>query len=317
MFSWRQVTGGLVWLGLLTPLMIYGSYSLRRPIREAIAPKPIFQGITYSRQITDQPRPQVTHIFEVDLTTPGVRPFTTPGYEGAEPNRQGTNGRETLARRTSEFLQTYNLQLAVNANFFYPFGDETPWSYNPRSGEPINISGLAMSDGELVSILRINRPALCFMEQRAVIRHDGNCHNGTQNAVAGNLMFLEDSELTNWDKYSKFPDWNNKRIVIEADKPYPFTVVALDKTGTRLWLVLADGKQPLYAEGITLREIATLVKELGADRALRLDGGGSTSGAIATSKGPKVITIPVQAKVPGRERPVANHLGFFAKPLDP
>ncbi|MEM9485128.1 MAG: hypothetical protein AAGA83_15730, partial [Cyanobacteria bacterium P01_F01_bin.116] len=112
MGSRRWVTEGLIWLGLLTPLVLYGSYSLRRPEREAIAPKPIFQGITYSRRVTDQSRPQMTHIFEIDLTSPGVRPFTTPGYDGAEPNRQGLNGRETLARRTSEFLQTYNLQLA-------------------------------------------------------------------------------------------------------------------------------------------------------------------------------------------------------------
>lgn len=308
MVGWRRVTEGLIWLGLLMPLVIYGSYSLRRPGREAIAPKLIFQGITYSRRVTDQPRPQMTHIFEIDLTSPGVRPFTTPGYEGAEPNRQGINGRETLTRRTSEFLQTYNLQLAVNANFFFPFLEFTPWSFTPRSGQPVNISGLAISDGELVSILKINRPALCFLEQRAVIRHDGNCHNGTHNAVAGNLMFLDGGELS---------DVGKKRTVIEANNPYPYTVAALDKTGTRLWLVLTDGKQPLYAEGITLDEIVNLVKELGADRALRLDGGGSTTGAIATPQGPHVLTIPVQAKIPGRERPVANHLGFFANPLAP
>ncbi|MEM7797300.1 MAG: phosphodiester glycosidase family protein, partial [Cyanobacteria bacterium P01_C01_bin.118] len=178
----------------------------------------------------------------------------------------------------------------------------------PRSGQPVNISGLAISDGELVSILKINRPALCFMEQRAVIRHDGNCHNGTHNAVAGSLMFLDGGELS---------DLGKERTVTEAHNPYPYTVAALDKTGTRLWLVLADGKQPLYAEGITLDEITKLVKDLGVDSALRLDGGGSTTGAIATPQGPQLLTIPVQAKVPGRERPVANHLGFFAEPLAP
>ena len=308
MVGWRRVTEGLIWLWQLKPFMLYGSYSVRRPGREATDPTPIFQGITYSRRVTDQPRPQMTHIFEIDLTSPGIRPFTTPGYAGAEPNRQGINGRETLAQRTSEFLQTHNLQLAVNANFFFPFLEFTPWNFSPRSGQPVNISGLAISDGELVSILKINRPTLCFMQQRAVIRHDGNCHNGTHNAVAGNLMFLEDGDLS---------DWGQQRTVIEANQPYPYTVAALDKAGTRLWLVLTDGKQPLYAEGITLDEMVNLVKELGADSALRLDGGGSTTGAIATPQGPQVLTIPVQAKVPGRERPVANHLGFFANPLEP
>ena len=308
MFSWRKVIDPLIWLGLLTPLMLYGVYSLRRPARKAITQRTLFQGIVYSRLIDNQPRPQVTHIFEVDLTAPGIRPFTTPGYEGAEPNRVGLEGRETLAQRASDFLETYNLQLAVNANFFFPFEDVTPWSYSPRHGQPINISGMAMSDGEIVSILKINRPSLCFMEPRAVIRHDGNCHNGTQQAVAGDLLLLEDGTLTHKVK---------KQIVVQKDKPYPFTVAALDAGGTKLWLVLADGKQPFYAEGITLEEITHLVKELGADTAIRLDGGGSTTGAIATPQGPKVINIPVQAKIPGRERPVANHLGFFANPSEP
>ncbi|MBT9318004.1 phosphodiester glycosidase family protein [Leptothoe spongobia] len=308
MFGWRKVTEGLIWLGLLTPLVLYGSYSLRRPDRKAITHQPLFQGIVYSRQVKDQPRPQIIHIFDIDLTTPGVRPYTTPGYEGAEPNRVGLQGRETLAQRTSDFLQTHNLQLAVNANFFFPFRELTPWNYSPRSDQPINISGLAMSDGELVSILKTNRPTLCFIEQRAVIRDDGSCHNGTQQAVAGNLPMLANGEPT---------DKVKKRILVENNKPYPFTVAALDADGTRLWLVLADGKQPLYAEGITLQEITNLVKDLGADTAIRLDGGGSTTGAISTPKGPKVLNVPIQAKIPGRERPVANHLGFFAKPLEP
>ncbi|MGD1856336.1 MAG: phosphodiester glycosidase family protein [Leptolyngbyaceae cyanobacterium] len=307
MVGWQKITRGLVWLGLLTPLAIYGSYSLRRPERVSVASQPLFQGITYSRKITNQPRPQTTHIFEIDLTASGLRPFSTPGYEGAEPNRVGLQGRETYAQRTSDFLETHGLQLAVNANFFFPFRELTPWNYGPRPGESVNLSGLAMSDGQLVSILKTNRPSLCFMEQRAVIRRDGGCHNGTQQAVAGNLMLLEDGELTSWAK---------KRAAADKGKPYPFTVAALDGTGTRLWLVLADGKQALYAEGITLEEIINLVQALGADTALRLDGGGSTTGAIATPNGAKVITVPIHAKIPGQQRPVANHLGFFADPLE-
>jgi len=82
-----------------------------------------------------------------------------------------------------------------------------------------------------------------------------------------------------------------------------------------LWLILGDGKQPLYSGGITLREVAALVQGLGAEIAIRLEGGGFTTLAIATKNGPRILNAVIQAKVPGQERLVANHLGFFANPL--
>ena len=314
MFGWHKVTEGLIWLGLLMPLVLYGSYSLRRPERQAITRQPLFQGIVYSRQVSNQYRPQITHIFEIDLTVSGIEPFVTPGYEGADLSKPGLDRRETLAQKTSEFLKTQGLQLAINANFFYKFREVSPWNYYPHSGQPVNLAGLVMSNGEIVSDNNSKNnnnktiPSLCFAEQRAEIHRDGTCQSTTQQAIAGNLMLLENGQQT---------DMVKKRIIDEGNKPYPFTVAALDAGGTRLWLVLADGKQPLYTEGMTLGEITNLVQELGADTAIRLDGGGSTTGAISTPNGPKLLNVPIQTKIPGRERPVANHLGFFAKPLEP
>ncbi|NEQ53894.1 MAG: phosphodiester glycosidase family protein [Leptolyngbya sp. SIO3F4] len=312
MFGWRKVTEGLIWLSLVLPLVLYGSYSLRRPNRKVITRQPLFQGIVYTRQVTNQPRPQITHIFEIDLTASGIEPFVTPGYAGADLSKYGLDRRETLAQKTSEFLTNQGLQLAVNANFFYKFREVSPWNYYPHSGQPVNLTGVGISDGVIVSNHDSNDkksfPALCFAAQRAEIAGNGMCQNTTQHAVAGNLMMLENGQLT---------DKLKKEIASKGNKPYPFTVAALDATGTRLWLVLADGKQPLYTEGVTLGEITNLVQELGADTAVRLDGGGSTTSAIATPDGPKVLNVPIQTKVPGRERPIANHLGFFAKPLEP
>ena len=94
-------------------------------------------------------------------------------------------------------------------------------------------------------------------------------------------------------------------------------IAALDLSGARLWLILSDGKQPLYREGVMLQEAVNLVQALGAVTAVRLDGGGSTTLAIATDTGPHILNAVIHAKVPGQERPVANHLGFFADPLQP
>lgn len=302
---WRQAKAGIVWLGLLLPLAVYGSNILRRPSLAAVTSQPLFRGITYSRQIAQTPRPQVIHIVDVDLATPGLKPLATPGYEGATPNKGGGTPEEMLAQRTSEFVADKEVQLAINANFFYPFHEVTPWNYGPRSGQRVNVVGIGMSDGELVSMTQPDTPSLCFTEQQAEIRAEGDCPNGLQ-AVAGKTLLLENGLPT---------EEVQSKIKREKGKPYPFTIVALDSSGTRLWIVLADGKQPLYAEGITLQEATDLVQSLGAATALQLDGGGSTTVAMATSDGPKVLNSPIHAKVPSQQRPVANHLGFFAEPV--
>ena len=99
----------------------------------------------------------------------------------------------------------------------------------------------------------------------------------------------------------------------EPDKPYPRSAVAIDATGQKLWLILVDGKQRLYSEGMTIAELTELVQQLGADSALNLDGGGSVTLAVATPSGTKILNSPIQNKIPMNERPVASHLGFYAE----
>jgi exopolysaccharide biosynthesis protein len=61
-------------------------------------------------------------------------------------------------------------------------------------------------------------------------------------------------------------------------------------------------------------ELATIIAKLGVDKAINLDGGGSTTLVMATSNGAKVLNAPMRAKLPMNERPVSNHIGFYALP---
>jgi hypothetical protein len=97
---------------LLAPILSYNIPYFLRPERTNTA-RSLFQGIAYQREFRSAPRPAMIHIVTVDLTAPGVGIFVTPG----EPTSDLT---ETNARTVSEFLQEFKLQLAVNANFFYP-----------------------------------------------------------------------------------------------------------------------------------------------------------------------------------------------------
>lgn len=309
----KTLTESLIWVAMVTPLALYGIGALRRPPRQPVTNQPLFQGITYSRHIENQPRPQVIHSLEIDLTEPGIKPFVTPGITEAELNEDALNEDaqptyETLAQRTSDFMQAHQLQMAINANFFYPFREKAPWNYGPSVGDPANLVGLAISDAQQVSDIDANYPALCFLSQRAEIHEHGQCPDGTQQAIAGTAVILAGAEPT--EAAQPVPAG-------QKEKPYPLNIAALNAEGTRLWLVLSDGKQPLYSEGTTLPEITALLQNLGAAIALQLDGGGSTTLAVATDTSPKRLNAVIHTKLPGHERPVANQLGFFANPIHP
>ena len=53
-------------------------------------------------------------------------------------------------------------------------------------------------------------------------------------------------------------------------------IIPLAGKGTRLLFVTVDGRQKPYSDGMTLRELASLMLALGARDALNLDGGGSS-----------------------------------------
>ncbi|MEU0796261.1 phosphodiester glycosidase family protein [Amycolatopsis sp. NPDC005961] len=83
-------------------------------------------------------------------------------------------------------------------------------------------------------------------------------------------------------------------------KRNPRTMVGLDRQG-RLLIVTADGRQPGFAEGLSLIEGAQLMARLGAVTAINLDGGGSTAMAIDG----ELVSSPSDAT---GERPVGDAL---------
>jgi hypothetical protein len=93
-----------------------------------------------------------------------------------------------------------------------------------------------------------------------------------------------------------------------ATSRHPRTAVGIARSGQRLILVTVDGRQKPYSDGMTLREIAEAMRALGADDAINLDGGGSTTMVIANAAGvPSVVNKPSD---PGGERPVGNALAI-------
>ena len=85
---------------------------------------------------------------------------------------------------------------------------------------------------------------------------------------------------------------------------HPRTAVGFDAEKSRLWMVVVDGRQPGYSDGMTLPELAGLFEALGVTEAVNLDGGGSTVMVLSGA----TVSRPSDAE---GERPVVNALGVI------
>ena len=284
---------------LLAPLIAIGLAYFRRPSQSPVQEN-LFEGVQYTRSFRPTPRPQTIHVITLDLGAPGLKPLVTPPLENDPEQRHAT------ARTASTFLQEFGLQLAINGSFFYHFREETPWDYFPHPGQRVWVMGTAISNRIPYKKTLRGFPTVCFTDQQtAAIVDNGECPVKTTQAISGNEIFVRQGQLIQ-NPSERARDWH---------KPYPRTAIATDATGRKLWIILVDGKQPLYSEGITMPELATIATELGATTALNLDGGGSVTLAISDRNRPKVLNTPIQSKIPTWERPIANHLGFYAQPI--
>ncbi|MFA1548260.1 phosphodiester glycosidase family protein [Actinomadura chokoriensis] len=88
----------------------------------------------------------------------------------------------------------------------------------------------------------------------------------------------------------------------------PRTGAGVSRDGRHLFLVVADGRSE-QSGGLTLAELASLLDEVGADDAVNLDGGGSST-LVTRSAGESSVTVRNRPS-DGTERAVANGIGVF------
>jgi hypothetical protein len=262
-----------------------------RPIPAPIT-RDLFQGITYAREIRRAPRLAIVHAVTVKLDAPGLRFLVTPADAG-QPN-------PISARTTSGFLREFGVQLAVNGDFLEPWWSNGPHDYFPHQGDRVHPMGFAASRGVVYSrgdgdggamrralrFSRDDRPSFTLPLDEA------------WSAVSGEDL-LHDGELRLGSRAPGHPE--------------PRTAVGLDREERTLLLIVVDGRQPHFSEGLTTAEVAEALRARGAWNAINLDGGGSSALVIEDARGrPEALSTPIHTRIPGRERPVANHLGIFA-----
>jgi exopolysaccharide biosynthesis protein len=91
---------------------------------------------------------------------------------------------------------------------------------------------------------------------------------------------------------------------------HPRTAVGIARGGRRLLLVVVDGRQKPYSDGMTLRELATLMRALGARDAINLDGGGSATLVYSDPDSSGSLRIANRPSDAAGERPVGDALAI-------
>jgi exopolysaccharide biosynthesis protein len=90
--------------------------------------------------------------------------------------------------------------------------------------------------------------------------------------------------------------------------------MGINRNGRYLYILVVDGRQPFYSEGATFADLAKLLIDQGAYMGMSLDGGGSSTMVIeGENDKPEILNSPIDIYIPGRERPVGNHLGIYVK----
>ncbi len=299
-FIWRLGRRKLTVIPIVITIVAFTTASVlfwytHRPLPDNLSGE-IFSGISYSREILDGPIIVIT--VRVDLHAPGVRFLVTPN--------QPTGSYVLPARTTSQFLQEFGLQVAINADFFDPWRDYGFWDYYPHEGDGVNVRGLTISEGNRYTdgyapSQNYNTLFITEDNQASFVLPQAPIYN----AVSGNMMLIVDGTMQPIDPTNDY-----------LTGKHPRTAVALDEAFKSLILFLVDGRQPNYSEGVTIPELAAIILDRGGYNALNLDGGGSVTLAIEGPNGqPQVLNSPIHNHIPGRERPVGNHLGIFAQLL--
>lgn len=243
----------------------------------------------YKRHYRATPRPHFVHVLTWSLRNqPLDVSFTRPAADLVGQRRP------YRAQTTSHFLRARGCLAATNASFFTPYYAQTPLTYYPHSGEPVSTMGRYGQAGRI-----LGKPwsdAIAYLTPTGAHFRPPQDGNQLLGVVEGRRYLVQHGQAAE----------------IPASDPAPRT--ALSMADQRLQLVVVDGKLTGLTEGLTLQEMAALLIELGADTAIELDGGGSSTLVLANPQGkPQAANLLNHTRVPFRERPVGTHLGFSCR----
>lgn len=276
------------------------------------APVPLFVGVAWQTvTVTCASPPRIgksrtrVHVVRVDLTAPGLS-FEASG--GAKDNLK--------LELPTAFLERTGSQVAFNANLFVNCCSYT--APQPPRPATTGLCGLLISGGAILSDWT-HKPKAChgYPFRWSLVVRNGKpmivqapaVLPGAEAAVTGS------HELLWFGRNMAPPDRQD-----EFFGPNARTVVGLSRGDGVLWVAAVTRET---SQGLTLRQAAQMLQQLGAANAINLDGGGSTSLAVDAGGGKaRLLNVPSDSKASctfpmrgGCERFVGASFGIHARPL--
>ena len=233
----------------------------------------IFPGIRQAYLNTKKPRPLKINVLRIDLTRKDLGFMTAKrDPDWGKPMPDFPTEQIRVFRETSrEFL----LNARKNGIDMLAAANATPWTpwrppYTHRYGAKL---GLVISDGILVDEVRAKRPSFIITKkgeyQMRVVDKEEDL-SGIQLAVTGFGMILE----------------KGKVLGVPGKKPKlaPRTGYGLSKDNHYLIIMTIDGRMEGVSEGVSTYELGGWMLRYGAETAINMDGGGSTTLVVYDGK---------------------------------
>jgi Phosphodiester glycosidase len=249
-----------------------------------------FPGIICYSETRPEP-PTRTFVAEVDLTRPHLRVRVAPG--GPDPD--GPGPWETTLLEPTRIAAREGMVLVFNGDFFE--ARQVKDAEGTHSGYRAGIWGAAVgpavTDGKAWSLGTQSKPCLVVHKNRKITLEMVSQPTADDwEVVAGNTMLIQDGIAV--------PHQNKAR--------HPRTAVGLNAAGTKLTVLVVDGRKPGRAVGMRYDELAAEMLRLGCRQALNLDGGGSS---VMAFRDPATGMFHIlNEPTDGRERAVANAVGI-------
>ena len=241
--------------------------------------------------------PWAIHVLDVRLD----RCYSALAVKGAA----GAVGRTKTSDLMRDLARTREVVGGVNADFFLFTPPGVPTNAHVTSGRVITPPNtrpvFAIDSAGRPHVVTLSvRGGGSFAVDDAALAHVSLLPFHPLEAVGGRPLLARDSVMdVNVDSAGG---------VSFASGRHPRTAVGIAADGKRLLLVVVDGRQKPYSDGMNLREFATLMLALGARDALNLDGGGSTTMVYADPDSARVLRVANHPSDPTGERPVGNAL---------
>ncbi len=236
---------------------------LSEPYKERVA-----CGIINRNNRTDAVFGHLKFIGEAQIGT--LRFGKNPGYPISGINR----GRDSsdMVLFTPEFhrttlTNTRGLEILVRGGVVTEIRDSSGSSLIPYDGIVLSCSGAGYDWAK--ANVREGMSVKIITEIEALKPEAQSGFQAAEDIVGGVSQLVENGQIAmTWQREGAAEDFALGR--------HPRTAIAKLKDG-RILLLAADGRQIGVSMGLTLQELAQILVEMGAEHAINLDGGGSTT----------------------------------------